>query len=66
MMKFKMNNYNWTIKYATADEIKAVFNDKNDDSYYFGLTRLSKQEILINKEATREKQIEALYHELMH
>ena len=65
-MKFKMNNLEFTIKYATADEVKSVFNDKNEDSYYYGSTTLSKQEILINKEVSKEKQIETLYHELMH
>lgn len=65
-MKIKMNNFTWIIKYATADEVKAVFNDSNPDSYYFGSTTLSRQEVLINKEATKEKQKETLYHELMH
>lgn len=65
-MKFKMNDLEWTIKNASADEVKAVFNDKNEDSYYYGSTTLSKQEILINNEVSKEKQIETLYHELMH
>lgn len=65
-MKFKMNELEWTIKDATADEVKAVFNDKNEESYYYGSTTMSTQEILINKEATKEKQKETLYHELMH
>ena len=65
-MKFKMNELEWSIKDATADEVKAVFNDKNEESYYYGSTTMSTQEILINKEATKEKQRETLYHELMH
>ena len=65
-MKFKMNDLEFTIKYASADEVKAVFNDKNENSYYYGSTTLSKQEILINNEISKEKQIETLYHELMH
>ena len=65
-MKFKMNYLEWTIRYATANEVKAVFNDKNEDSYYYGSTTLSKQEILINNEVSLEKQKETLYHELMH
>ena len=65
-MKFKKNDLEFTIRYATADEVKPVFNDKNEDSYYYGSTTLSKQEILINNEVSKEKQIETLYHELMH
>lgn len=65
-MQFEMNGQKWTIKYATAEEVKTVFNDKNEESYYYGSTTMSKQKILINKEATKEKQIETLYHELMH
>ena len=65
-MKFKMNDLEFTIRYASANEVKAVFNDKNEDSYYYGVTTLSKQEILINNEISREKQKETLYHELMH
>ena len=65
-MKFKMNDLEWEIKYATADEVKAVFNDTNPDSYYYGSTTMSTQEVLINKEASKEKQRETLYHELMH
>ncbi len=65
-MNFKMNNYNWTIDYATADEVKKVFNDNNENSYYYGATKLSTQQILINKEVSKEKQKETLYHELMH
>lgn len=65
-MKFKMNDLEWTIKYATADEVKAVFDDNNPDSYYYGSTTMSKQQILINKEVSKEKQKETLCHELMH
>lgn len=65
-MKFKMNELEFTIKNASADEVKKVFNDKNEESYYYGSTTLSKQEILINNEVSIEKQKETLYHELMH
>ena len=65
-MKFIMNELEWNVRYASADEVKAVFNDKNEDSYYYGSTTLSKQEILINRESTKEKQKETLCHELMH
>ena len=65
-MKFQMNNYNWLIKLASSDEVKEAFNNKDEDSYYYGVTTFSKQEILINKNATEEKQKETLYHELMH
>ncbi len=66
-MTFEMNNLKWIIKEATADEVKQEFGDnKNDDSYYYGITTLSKQRILINKEITIEKQKQTLYHELMH
>lgn len=65
-MKFKMNDMEWVIKCASADEVKAVFDDKDKDSYYYGSTTLSKQEILINNEVSLEKQKETLYHELMH
>ena len=65
-MKFIMNDLEWEIRYASAEEVKAVFNDKNEESYYFGSTTLSRQEILINKEVSLEKQKETLYHELMH
>lgn len=65
-MKFKMNDLEWSIKYASADKVKAGFNDKSEESYYYGSTTLSKQEILINKEVSKEKQKETLYHELMH
>lgn len=65
-MKFVLNDLEWIIKDATADEVKKVFNDKNEESYYYGVTTLSKQEILINKEVSIEKQKETLYHELMH
>lgn len=65
-MKFEMNGFKFIINYASADEVKAVFNDKNEESYYYGSTTLSTQQILINKEATKEKQKETLYHELMH
>ncbi len=65
-MKFKMNELEFEIKYATADEVKAVFNDKSEESYYYGSTTMSTQEILINKEVSLEKQKETLYHELMH
>lgn len=61
-----MNNLVWTIKYATANDVKRVFNDKNEESYYYGCTTMSSQEILINKEVSLEKQRETLYHELMH
>ena len=65
-MIFKMNELEFTIKNASAEEVKTVFNDKNEDSYYYGSTTLSKQEILINNEVSIEKQRETLYHELMH
>lgn len=65
-MFFEMNGYNWEIKYATAEEVKKEFNDNNPDSYYFGITTMSKQQILINNEVSIEKQKETLYHELMH
>lgn len=66
-MKFEMNGLIWIIKDATADEVKQAFGDtKNDDSYYYGITTLSKQRILINNEITIEKQKQTLYHELMH
>ena len=61
-----MNDLIWTIKYATADEVKSVFNDESKDSYYYGATTMSTQKILINKEVSKEKQRETLYHELMH
>ena len=65
-MKFKMNNLEWEIKKASAEEVKAGFNDNNPESYYFGSTTLSTQTILINEEASIDKQRETLYHELMH
>lgn len=65
-MKFKMNNLKWEIKQASAEEVKAGFNDNNPESYYFGSTTLSTQTILINSEVSIEKQRETLYHELMH
>lgn len=65
-MKFRMNDLEFTIEYATAEEVKKVFNDKKEESYYYGSTTLSEQKILINKEVSKEKQKETLYHELMH
>lgn len=65
-MTCKINNLIFTIKNATASEVKKGFNDNNPDSYYFGSTTVSTQTILINEEATIEKQKETLYHELMH
>ena len=65
-MKFRMNNLEWEIKEVSADEVKSHFKDGNEDSYYFGCTTFSKQEVLINGEATLDKQRETLYHELMH
>ena len=65
-MKFKMNDYNWEIKFASAEEVKKTFNDNHPDSYYFGSTTMSNQLILINNEVSIEKQKETLYHELMH
>ena len=61
-----MNDLEWEIKYASAEEVKKGFNDNNPESYYFGSATLSTQTILINKEAFKEKQKEILYHELMH
>jgi len=65
-MKFKMNELEWEIVEATQEEVKSNFNDKNPDSIYFGCTQLSSQKILLNKEASKEKQRITLYHELMH
>lgn len=65
-MKFRMNNLEWEIKKVSADEVKSHFKDCNEESYYFGCTTFSKQEVLINGEATLDKQRETLYHELMH
>lgn len=65
-MIFEMNNLKWTIKKATAEEIKKDFNDDSKESYYFGSITKSTQTISINKEVSIEKQKQALYHELMH
>lgn len=65
-MKFKMNDLEFEIKYASANEVKAVFNDESPESYYYGATTLSEQRILINREVSKEKQRETVYHELMH
>lgn len=65
-MNFKMNELEWTIKYASAEEVKAMFTDDNPDSYYFGCMTRSTQEILINKDVPKDKQRQTLYHELMH
>lgn len=65
-MKFKMNDLEWTIEYATYEKIKKGFNDTNPNSIYFGSTILSEQRVLISKECSLEKQRQTLYHELMH
>ncbi|MBO7527180.1 MAG: hypothetical protein J6T74_04685 [Clostridia bacterium] len=65
-MKFKMNELEWEIKEATADEVKSNFKSASEESIYFGCTQLSTQTIILNKEASKEKQRQTLYHELMH
>lgn len=61
-----MNELEWEIKEASADEVKSNFKSASEESIYFGCTQLSTQTILLNKEVSKEKQRQTLYHELMH
>ena len=61
-----MNELEWEIKEASADEVKSNFPEAKPESIYFGCTQLSTQTILLNNEVSKEKQRQTLYHELMH
>lgn len=73
MFKFKINNREWYIEEVYIKTIREEYNkDLPDNSkvgenyFFYGLTTLSKQRILLNKDIHIERKKKTLYHELMH
>mgnify|MGYP003470178311 CR=1 FL=1 len=72
-MKFKMNNREWYIEEVDIKTIRKEYNKDlsdnskvNEDYFFYGLTTLSKQRVLLNKDIHIERKKQTLYHELMH
>ena len=72
-MKFKINNREWYIEEVDIKTIREEYNKDlsdnskvNEDYVFYGLTTLSKQRVLLNKDIHIERKKKTLYHELMH
>lgn len=72
-MKFKMNNREWYIEEVDIKTIREEYNKDlsdnskvNKDYFFYGLTTLSKQRVLLNKDIHIEIKKKTLYRELMH
>lgn len=67
-MKFTINNDEWEIEEKSAEELKELYQQEEEEKIYyvFGVTIKPKHLIYINKDMCKAQKIKTLKHELTH